>query len=69
MGDPCESGPCLNGGTCQASVGKGDYWCECPKKPRLYSGLNCEMGSPPCSQLGIQSAIQSARTLVCKLIK
>ena len=35
--DPCSHSPCLNGGSCQNSI--GSYYCRCPAN---YEGPNCE---------------------------
>ncbi len=37
--DPCDSNPCLNGGTCASFTDR--YECNCPED---WSGTNCEVG-------------------------
>nr|XP_025965130.1 sushi, nidogen and EGF-like domain-containing protein 1 isoform X4 [Dromaius novaehollandiae] len=45
MPSPCDSEPCLNGGSCE--VNDDSYTCECP---RGFLGKHCEKGKPdPCA--------------------
>lgn len=45
--DPCDSGPCLNGGTC-SSLENGTILCNCKEG---FTGQLCDQQSGPCSSL------------------
>jgi len=38
----CESDPCENGGTCDDTIAKNEYSCQCPP---MWEGVNCEEGT------------------------
>ena len=39
LANPCDSQPCLNGGTCENDIAKNDYRCSCKGK---FTGKNCQ---------------------------
>ncbi|XP_071793993.1 uncharacterized protein [Asterias amurensis] len=39
-GNPCDSNPCVNGGSCQAENSNTAYTCTCPPQ---FTGNNCEL--------------------------
>nr|XP_049698738.1 protein crumbs [Helicoverpa armigera] len=68
-GDPCEPGPCQNGGRCVEDT-RGDYTCDCPAN---YHGTYCELEvsldpqcvAGPCRNNGSCSVPPGADSYVC----
>ena len=56
FGDPEDTDPCQNGGTCSNADDYKSYTCNCPS---THAGINCEIEKPctagPCSNSGICS--------------